>query len=80
MKIVTDGILRGRTLELEADTGLPEGLHVRVILEAEPIPLEEKRRRAVALCGAWSQDESLPDIFEAIERERRETMPRTVDL
>jgi len=80
MRIITDGILRGKTLELEAETGLPDGLHVHVILEAEPIPLEEKRRRVTALCGTWAEDDSLPEIFEAIERERREVRPRTARL
>jgi hypothetical protein len=80
MRVVAEGILRGKTVELEAETGLPEGLHVRVIVESEAMPLEERRHRMMALCGVWSQDENLGGIFDAIERERDETMPRTVDL
>jgi len=80
MKVVTDGILRGKTLELDKDTGLPDGLHVRVTLETEALDIEQKRLKALALCGAWSADESLGGVFEKIAAERHETVARPVNF
>ncbi|MCX7011326.1 MAG: hypothetical protein NTW86_01950 [Candidatus Sumerlaeota bacterium] len=77
MKLIADGVLHGKTLELEEETGLPEGLRVRVILETGELSPDQKRREAEALCGAWSADDSIEEIFIAIERNRQLALPRS---
>jgi hypothetical protein len=72
------GIIRGRRIELEREPELPTGSVVLVQIQPKPLTLEEKRRLADALCGAWADDPSIPSVFEEIERQRMVTVPREV--
>lgn len=72
------GIINGRRIELDRETGLREGAKVDVQIEPESPPVEALRQRIDALCGAWSADDSLEAIFEEIARARESATPREV--
>ena len=62
---VLRGTVRGKTIELEAESGLPEGQQVTVTLEPAPqqqtaadSPLEALKRAA----GSWSDDPEALDL------------------
>jgi len=79
MRISIGGILKGSVVELEKETGLPHGAHVRVTLETDFPNLEQRQQMADELCGAWAADESVESIFQAIEQSRLRATPREVD-
>jgi len=79
MRISIPGILKGKVVELEQETGLPQGAHVQVTLEMDMPSLEQRRQLADELCGAWSADESVAEVFRAIEESRQQVTPRGVD-
>ena len=72
------GVISGRQIELDRETGLRDGARVDVQIEHARLPLEELRRRVDALCGAWGTDDSLGAVFEEIERARQRATPREV--
>jgi hypothetical protein len=74
------GVIRGKQIELERETGLPTSSIVMVRIEPKRLPLEEKRRLAKSLCGVWTSDTSLESIFAEIERLRAVNMPREVNF
>ena len=68
------GVIHGRTIELETDSGLPEGQPVSVIVEPvttkkSPAALEALKRAA----GAWANDdpEGLEQYLEQTRRQRK---------
>lgn len=75
-----NGIIRGKQIELERETGLPAGAEVVVTIERRPLTLEDKRRLLRRLSGSWANDPSLKAIFEEIQRERAQSQPRDVDF
>jgi hypothetical protein len=71
---ILKGTVHGKTIELEAESGLPEGLHVTVTLEPAPPlqtaaegPLEALKRAA----GGWSDDPEGLDRFLEWNRQQR---------
>jgi len=80
MVLSLTGTIRGRHIELDGDTNLPEGAPVKVRIEAEVSSLDERRRKIGDLCGAWGTDDSLGAIFDEIEQERRSRGSREIDL
>jgi hypothetical protein len=70
--MVTHGIIHGRTIELDADLGLTEGLPVAVTVQPLLSP-EEALRRSF---GGWADDAQELDKFLAGVRAGRE-QPRT---
>ena len=71
---VLKGTVHGKTIELEAESGLPEGQQVTVTLEPAPQqqtvgekPLEALRRAA----GSWSDDPQGLDRFLEWNRQQR---------
>ena len=67
------GIIRGTTIELGTETGLPDGLSVRVTVQTEDAsaqkpPPGQGLRRAF---GAWAEDAEELDAFLAEIRRRR---------
>lgn len=80
MVLRINGVVHGRRVELERETGLPDGANVTVSIESDPLPLKERRRRMRALCGAWSADESLHAVFAELAHERSVRAPREIDL
>ena len=70
------GIVKGKQIELERETGLPSGAVVTVSIEAMPLTLTDKRRLVDLLCGAWANDSTIPTVFAEIERQRASATPR----
>ncbi len=62
------GVVKGKQIELERETGLPPGSVVVVRVEPKRLPLEEKRRLVDVIFGSWADDNSLKIIFAEIER------------
>jgi len=80
MVLQLHGIVKGKKIELERETGLPSGSVVVVRVEPKRLPLEEKRRLVDILSGAWADDNSLQTLFAEIERLRDITPPREVNF
>ena len=74
------GIIKGKQIELEHETGLPSGSVVVVRVEPKQLPLEEKRRLVDVLSGIWADDNSLITLFAEIEKLRDITPPREVNF
>lgn len=72
------GVIRGKQIELERETGLPSGSVVFVRVEPKRLSLDEKKRLIDLLCGAWAGDASLTAIFSEIEQLRALALPREV--
>ena len=73
------GTVHGRTIELDAESGLPEGQQVTVTLEPAPRrqtppedPLEALKRAA----GGWSDDPEGLDRFLEWNRQQRKVNRR----
>ena len=76
------GVIHGRMIQLNDDTGLPDGQEVNVTVEPvqareQPLPPGEGLRRAF---GAWAGDaedlnEFLKEIRRSRQRPRREMEP-----
>jgi hypothetical protein len=65
------GIVHGKTIELERESGLPDGRQVTVILQAEVpkrLPPGEGIRRSA---GAWAEDGEDLDRFLEWSRQQR---------
>ncbi len=73
MSIQLQGVIKGKYIELEHDTGLPSGSNVVVQIQAKPLSLEEKQQIVDTLSGVWQTDRSLLPIFEEIEQQRDRT-------
>jgi len=71
------GSIRGRTVELEADPGLPDGSSVRVILETHPPSDEAGRAALLEAAGGWAGDdeEGLDQYLEWNRQQRKVNRP-----
>jgi hypothetical protein len=80
MTVTAEGTVRGRQVELDADSGLPDGARVRVILEASASTTPNKRERMAALFGICADDPTFTAALAEIERQRGRIPPRQVDI
>jgi hypothetical protein len=80
MLVQIQGVIRGKQIELEHETGLPAGSVVIVEIQPKPLSLEEKRQLVDSLCGVWASDSSLPPTFKEIEQQRILTIPREINF
>jgi hypothetical protein len=80
MVLQLNGIVKGKQIELERETGLPSGSAVVVRVEPKRLPLEEKRRLVDILSGVWADDSNLMALFAEIESLRDITPPREVNF
>ena len=65
------GSIRGRTVELEDDPGLPDGSSVRVILETHPPSDEAGRAALLESAGGWA-DHDLEGLDRYLEWNRQQ--------
>ena len=79
MEMQVHGVIDGKHIELEQETGLPAGSSVLVQIQSAPPDLHAQREIIEALCGAWADDPSVLDIFADIQRERERAAPRNTD-
>jgi hypothetical protein len=75
------GIVHGTTIELGAETGLPDGLPVRITVQpanedTQRLPPGEGLRRAF---GAWAEDAEELDAFLAEIRRSRQRPRREIE-
>ena len=80
MLVQMQGVIKGKQIELERETGLPSGSTVVVNIQPTSLTLEDRRQLVDLLCGAWADDASLRPIFAEIERQRTMTTPREVNF
>ncbi|MBX9787893.1 MAG: hypothetical protein K2Y37_03180 [Pirellulales bacterium] len=60
---ILHGVIRGRTIELAEDAGLPDGQQVAVVLQVEP-PRESPRRTAAGMLADYPEmDRYLDEIL-----------------
>lgn len=70
--VIVKGIVRGRTIELDREPGLPEGQLVSVVLRPALPPGEGLRRSF----GAWASDATeLGEFVQGIYRDREDRRP-----
>jgi hypothetical protein len=80
MKTALAGIVHGRTIQLDVETGLPDGQPVNVVLE--PASLRDSPTSAAAkealhrAAGSWSDDiEGLDRYLEWTRQQRKVARP-----
>ena len=65
------GIIRGRVIELDADSGLPDGQPVNVIIQLT-VPQHDPMEGLRKSFGAWANDaESLDAYLERNQQQRK---------
>lgn len=65
------GAIRGRTVVLNEDPGLPDGSVVTVTLNPPPLSDEEKLATLRRLAGAWAEDAEELDRYLEWNRQQR---------
>lgn len=70
------GIVRGKTIELDQDAGLPDGQEVSILIRPK-LPPGEGLRRAF---GAWADDPEGVDRFVEETYRARDSDPRNQPL
>lgn len=78
MAVSAQGVIKGRQIHLDRETGLPEGVRVRVRIQVPAKRLADKRRRLKRLFGSCSADPSFAAAIAKIERQRHLSPPREV--
>jgi hypothetical protein len=69
---VLKGTVHGKTIELEAESGLPEGQQVTVTLEPQKQTKDESSLEALKrAAGSWSDDPEGLDRFLEWNRQQR---------
>jgi hypothetical protein len=80
VSIQVQGIIDGKHITLEHETGLPRGQAIIVRVEPRSLTVDEKRRLVDELRGAWAEDSSIGTVFAEIEDERHASHPREVQF
>jgi hypothetical protein len=73
------GTVRGRQLDLDQETGLPDGQQVSIVIRPvrEPLPPGEGLRRAF---GGWADDaEGLNEFLAEMRRSRDAELNRKIE-
>lgn len=69
------GVIRGKMIELDDETGLPEGASVSVVLKENKKGTGEGLRRAF---GAWADaGPALDEFLERVRRDRHSSLRET---
>lgn len=74
MNELIHGVIHGRTIELQSDPGLGDGLAVEVLIRPAPVPASTGdgiRRSAGALADDPHWDAIMDEIHQARKQERR---------
>jgi hypothetical protein len=70
------GVVHGKTVELEHDTGLPDGQQVTVTMQTQDeakLPPGEGLRRSF---GGWAEDAAeLDEFLKQVRRDRNDSRP-----
>lgn len=77
MEVTANGVLHGDRIDLDRPVrDIPDGAEVSITIKRKELSLEEKRKIASELFGAWADDPSIPGIFEEIQRDRERPSTR----
>jgi hypothetical protein len=76
---ILHGVIRGRTIELSEDAGLPDGQQVEIVVRAPAKPAVDTSwvaRTAGALADHWTEEDDriLKEIYEERKLERRSSL------
>lgn len=75
-----NGVLRGRTILLDSDPGLPEGAIVTVTVEAsQTVPAQDVSDGLRRAFGAWAQEGEELDRFLEWNRQHRKVQGRRAE-
>jgi hypothetical protein len=78
--VTINGVLRGKTIELDRDPGLPDGQAVRVTMEpsgrSDTLAVGEGLKRAF---GAWADDSEEVDKYLEWNRQQRKRGRRELE-
>ena len=80
MTLSLQGIVKGRQIELDRETGLPDGAHVHVTIVSPSPTCDERKRRLGELFGSCAADPTFAAAMAEIERQRQTIPPRSVDF
>jgi hypothetical protein len=72
------GIIKGKYIELAHKTGIPDGMSIVVDIQVFTPSFQEQLALVDHLCGAWTQDPSIQDIFAEINEQRHQSRPRGI--
>ena len=82
MSTVLEGIVRGRSIELNQDVGLPDGQSVRVIVDiashAELPYVSDAREALIRAAGSWSDDTDGLERYLEWNRQQRKVTRREI--
>jgi hypothetical protein len=73
------GIVHGKTIELLAETGLPDGQEVTVVVQSH-LPVSDSERQAAMLraYGAWADEAEDLDQYLELARQHRKVGRREI--
>lgn len=68
---ILTGVVRGDTIQLDRTSGLPDGAHVRVVVETTLEPTPAQRALLERAFGSWAgDDDDYEDFLESVRRGR----------
>jgi hypothetical protein len=79
MTVSTQGIIKGRQIQLDKKTSLPDGARVRVLIKMRS-KKRERSEELARLFGSCADDPTFAAAVAKIERQRRLSPPREVDF
>lgn len=79
-KVILEGVIKGKGIELDQVPPLPDGARVTVSLEPRTLTVSERQALLTALAGSCADDPSFSAaVHEAVARRELDT-PRPVNL
>lgn len=75
-----EGVIHGRRVDLDADTGLPDGVRVRMKIDAPLLTKAEKLAVFESVFGSCAGDPTFAAAVAEAEALRHANLPRDVDL
>jgi hypothetical protein len=78
MKTVLHGVIHGKTIELLADSGLPEGQQVTVTVERVTTPAATPGDGIRESAGGWAEDAAELDKYLEWNRQQRKVSRRSI--
>jgi hypothetical protein len=80
MTISAEGIIKGRRIELNHPTNLPDGARVRLHIETSKAASGPRRQAVAELFGSCADDPTFLQSMVEVERRRHAAPPREVNF
>ncbi len=64
-------VIQGEYIKLPHSIGIPDGMDVELDIHMAKPSYREQRELLKQLCGSWSEDRSIPEIFDEIAQQRK---------